>query len=58
VPYAIWLMTGAAFGLACGLIAIRRNRSGAGWFLIGLVVGPIGLALILTRPYRDSPSLL
>jgi len=56
MPYAIWLMIGAAFGLASGLIAIRRNRTGSGWFLIGLVLGPIALALILTRPYRDSPA--
>jgi len=51
-------MVGAAFGLPCGLLAIRRNRTASGWFLIGLVLGPIGLALILTRPYRDHPAFL
>ena len=56
--FGIWLMIGAAFGLACGLFAIRRNRTASGWFLIGLVIGPIALALILTRPYRDSPAFL
>jgi drug/metabolite transporter (DMT)-like permease len=58
VLYAIWLMIGSAFGLACGFIAIRRNRTGSGWFLTGLVLGPIALAVVLTRSYRDGPAFL
>lgn len=51
-------MIGAAFGLATGLIAVRRNRTASGWFMLGLITGPIALALMLTRPYRDHPSFL
>lgn len=54
----LWLMIGAAFGLATGLIAVRRNRTATGWFMLGLVSGPIALAVVLTRPYRDHPSFL
>jgi len=51
-------MIGAAFGLACGLIAVRRSRTATGWFMLGLIVGPIALAALLTRGYRDHPSFL
>lgn len=56
--FAIWLMVGAAFGLACGLMAIRKNRSGTGWFLTGLASGPVGLIALLTRERREQPSFL
>jgi len=55
---AIWLMAGALFGLACGLLAIRKNRTASGWFMLGLITGPVALAVVLTRPYRDTPSFL
>jgi hypothetical protein len=58
VLFAIWLMVGAAFGLACGLMAIRQNRSASGWFLVGLTTGPIGLIVLMTRQRRERPSFL
>ena len=51
-------MVGAAFGLACGLMAIRKNRSASGWFLTGLLFGPIALIVLLTREHREQPSFL
>ena len=56
--FAIWLMAGAAFGLACGLLAVRKSRTASGWFVLGLITGPIALAVMFTRPYRDHPSFL
>ena len=56
--FAIWLMVGAAFGLLCGLMAIRRNRTGTGWFLLGLVTGPIALIVLMTRDRRERPAFL
>jgi hypothetical protein len=56
--FAIWLMVGAAFGLACGLMAIRKNRSGTGWFLAGLLTGPVALIALFTRERREQPSFL
>ena len=58
VLFAIWLMAGAAFGLACGLLAIRQNRTGSGWFMLGLLTGPIALVVLLTRDRIEHPSFL
>jgi hypothetical protein len=58
VLFAIWLMAGAGFGLLCGLIAIRRNRSASLWWFIGLLVGPIALLALLTMERRDAPAFL
>jgi hypothetical protein len=58
VLLAIWLMAGAIFGLVCGLLAIRRNRSAAGWFIMGLLIGPIALVWLLVQRRRDEPAFL
>jgi hypothetical protein len=58
VLFAIWLMAGAVFGLICGLLAIRRNRSSVTWFILGLLTGPIALVTILVQKRRDEPALL
>ena len=58
VILAYWLIGGAAFGLPCGLIAIRRNRSATLWWIYGLVTGPIALVVLLTRERREEPAFL
>jgi hypothetical protein len=58
VIFAIWLLAGAAFGLACGLLAVRKNRTASGWFMLGLLVGPFALGAMLTRERRDRPAFL
>lgn len=58
VPYAIWLMVGGLFGLACGLLAVRRNRSSALWFMLGLASGPIALVALLVMSRRERPAFL
>lgn len=35
----IWLL----FGIASGIVASNRGRSGCGWFLLGVLLGPFGL---------------
>lgn len=39
----IWLL----FGIVCAVIASNKGRSGLGWFLIGVLLGPFGLILAL-----------
>jgi hypothetical protein len=58
VLFAIWLMVGAAFGFACGWRAIPKNRSASGWFLAGLILGPIALVALITRERREQPAFL
>jgi hypothetical protein len=58
VLLAIWLMAGAVFGLLCGLLAIRRNRSAVGWFIMGMATGPIALVWLLVQRRRDEPAFL
>lgn len=52
------MMLGAAFGLACGLRAITKNRSATAWFMGGLITGPIALIAIITRERREQPAFL
>ena len=58
VLLAIWLMAGSVFGLACGLFAIRKNRSAVTWFILGLLSGPIAVAAILLQGRRQEPEFL
>lgn len=55
---AIWLIVGSIFGLLCGLLAIRRNRSAVGWFMLGLISGPIALIWLFTRRRAEQPAFL
>ena len=51
-------MVGSVFGLICGLLAIRRNRSAVGWFAMGGLFGPVALVTILVQKRRDEPAFL
>lgn len=51
-------MVGAAFGLVCGLMAVKKNRTASGWFLLGLLTGPIALVVLMTRVKREQPAFL
>ena len=39
----VWLL----FGIACAVIATNKGRSGGGWFVLGVLLGPFGLILAL-----------
>jgi hypothetical protein len=58
VLLAIWLMVGAVFGLVCGMLAIRRNRSAVGWFIMGTAIGPLALVWLLIQRRGDEPAFL
>jgi len=40
---AIWLVC----GLIAAVIASNKGRSGCGWFLVGVLLGPLGFILAL-----------
>ena len=39
----VWLL----FGIACAVIAKNKGRNDAGWFVLGFLLGPLGLILAL-----------
>ena len=41
---ALWAM----FGVAAAIVGSNRGGSGGNWFLVGLLLGPIGLVLAFT----------
>jgi hypothetical protein len=51
-------LIGSIFGLVSGLLAIRKNRTGSGWFLLGLIFGPLALIALFTRERREHPAFL
>lgn len=52
--FAIWMIAGGVFGIAAGWLAIARNRSGLPWWALGVVLGPIAIAVVLTRGHRPA----
>jgi hypothetical protein len=58
VIFAVWLVIGSVFGLICGLLAVGRNRSATGWFLMGLLFGPFAVAALFLKQRRQEPSFL
>jgi len=42
----IWLL----FGIASAIAASSKGRSGCGWFILGVLLGPFGLILVLLMP--------
>lgn len=46
----IQLVIMATFGVVCAMVASNRGRSGVGWFLIGAILGCIGLIILLVIP--------
>jgi len=43
------------FGIATSLVTQTKGRSGCGGFLLGCVLGPIGLIIALVMP-REAPA--
>ncbi|MFH0882576.1 MAG: zinc ribbon domain-containing protein [bacterium] len=42
----IWLL----FGIVSAVAASSKGRSGCGWFILGVLLGPFGLILVLVLP--------
>ena len=47
IGYAIY---GTVFGVSCSWLAAQKGRSGGNWFLVGFLIGIIGLLLIAFAP--------
>ncbi len=55
---AIWMIAGSVFGVICGFAAIPRNRSALPWWLLGVLGGPITLAVLIAQGEREGPRAL
>lgn len=42
----IWLL----FGIISAVVGSNKGRSGCGWFILGILLGPLGLILALVVP--------
>jgi len=45
-----YLMLWCLFGIVSAVAANSRGRSGCGWFMAGVLLGPFGLILVLVLP--------
>ncbi len=43
IVLVIWIL----FGIGCAICASNKNRSAAGWFFLGMLLGPFGFLFIL-----------
>lgn len=50
-----WLFLWWLCGLAAGTVALFKQRSGCGYFLLGMVAGPFALIVAILPPYRVRP---
>jgi hypothetical protein len=51
--FILWIL----FGTGCAIAAANKKRSVAGWFFLGILLGPFGLLFILLlAPLADDPS--
>lgn len=50
----VWLL----FGVATGVIAAGKGRSGLGWFLLGCVIGVFGLVIIACLPSLKAQEVV
>ncbi|MCY3905108.1 MAG: zinc ribbon domain-containing protein [Caldilineaceae bacterium] len=48
----IWLLS----GVVSAMVANTKGRSGCGWFVLGFLLGPVGLILALVVP-KNVPAL-
>lgn len=53
----IWLL----FGMVSAVVATNKGRSGCGWFVLGVLLGPFGLILALVvspnRPVVEAQAV-
>jgi len=50
----IWVVC----GIAAAVFAGQRNRSQAGWFVAGFLLGPVGLVMLLTLPVAPQSQVV
>jgi hypothetical protein len=49
--FIIWIL----FGIGAAIAVSHKGRSGFGWFLLGVLLGPFGLLFALLVPKVDTP---
>ena len=49
-----WLFLWLICGIASAVIASNKGRSGLGWFLLGMLMGPFGLMVALLPSREDQ----
>lgn len=58
VLLSTWVITGVICSIIAGTVAGRKNRSGGGFFLLGLLLPVIGVvAALLAAPGATPPPL-
>jgi ribosomal protein L40E len=50
----VWFL----FGLASAIVASNKARSGCGWFVLGVALGPFGLLFALLVADRSAPPVV
>ena len=51
-----WLIVWLLFGVASAVVATNKGRSGFGWFLLGVLLGPFGFILSLVVS-KNAPAV-
>ena len=52
----ILFMLWPVFGIGAAAVASARGSSGCAWFGLGMILGPLGLALAFLVPPRTAPT--
>jgi hypothetical protein len=52
MEFIVWV----CFGIAGAVVGSNKGRSGCGWMLIVLILGPVGLLLALVMPKNEIQS--
>lgn len=48
------MIAGGVFGALAGWLAVDRNRSALPWWGLGVLIGPLAVAVLLARPKRTG----
>jgi ribosomal protein L40E len=55
----IGLLAWLLFGIVSAVVARNKGRSGCGWFVLGVLLGPIGLILAFgVRSRKEPPAVV
>jgi hypothetical protein len=53
----IGILAWLVFGIVSAFVARKKGRSGCGWFLLGVLLGPFGLLLAFAVSSRNAPTV-
>lgn len=55
-PYIVALQFSIIFGTLCAILATNKGHEGAMWWILGFLLGPLGLFLTCIQEKKDKPS--